>query len=75
MSEDLKTWTVRTRFKCGDVVYHKMTEERCRGLVTGFSVRETHVSYWVSWGDRTESHHFDSELTAEFVKEYVAEDA
>jgi len=68
--DDIRTWTVRSRFKCGDIVYHKMATEAEKGMVVGLMLRETHVSYWVSWSDRTETHHFDCELTSEFIQDY-----
>lgn len=66
MNEDFKTWTVRSRFRVGDVVYLKVCDEPKRGMVTGICIR-SEVIYYVTWSNCTETVHHDCELSAEFV--------
>lgn len=74
MNEDFKTWTVRSRFRFGDVVYLKVREEPVKGMVTAVCIR-TSVSYFVTWSNCTETCHADCELSAEFIPDYQRAEA
>jgi hypothetical protein len=59
-------------YDIGEVVYHRLADERCRGLVTGILVRPTGQSYFVTWPDQGESAHYAFELSLEYVPDYEA---
>ncbi len=65
--DDIKTWSVKSRFRIGDIVYHRLRDEPRRGMVTGIFVRPTAVLYYVTWPDGQENCHHEIELTGEFV--------
>ena len=52
-------------FQIGDIVYLKTSRDRVAGMVTGLIVRQTGVSYLVSW-DGNEIQHFEIELCDEW---------
>jgi hypothetical protein len=60
----------KTAYKIGQVVYHRLAEERRRGFVKGITVTPEGVHYWVTWPDLSESKHYDIELSAEYVPDY-----
>jgi len=57
-------------YDVGDVVYHRLADERHRGLITGIQIQPDGASYWVTWGDRHETRHYACELSTEFVPDY-----
>lgn len=60
-------------FRIGERVFLALADERKPGLVTGIHFRPGAVTYSVSWGDASETGHYDFELTREFVPDYGAD--
>lgn len=60
-------------FRFGETVYHRCHHERRPGLVTGFILRPSGLLISVSWGDRSETDHFDYELVSEYEPDYTAD--
>lgn len=55
-----------------DIVYLRTALERQPGMITGVVHRwKSTPVYMVSWGDRTESEHFECELTTEYVPDFA----
>lgn len=50
------------KFHIGDTVCLKVDEEHEPGIVTGILFRPSWVIYYVSWGSRQETIHYDIEL-------------
>ena len=65
--------TYRYLYSVGDIVYHRLATERCKGLITGLYVRSDGLGYWVTWADRCETQHYEFELSTEYVPDYAAE--
>ena len=62
---------VITQFWVGDVVYLRTSQEKQAGMITAVHVRQRNAFYGVTWGDsKTESCHYDFELTAEFIPDF-----
>jgi len=61
---------IHLTYDIGDVVYHRLADERRRGLVTGVLLRPTGQSYLITWPDQGESSHYAIELSSEFVPDY-----
>ena len=55
---------INLEFQIGDIVYMKVAPEDA-GMVTGYLIRPTGVSYAVTWADADEKFHFAVELTAD----------
>jgi hypothetical protein len=55
----------------GDVVFLRLRGERQPGMVTQVAIRLTGVLYGVTWGNGTESYHYDIELSLEYVPDYA----
>ncbi len=53
---------MKTRFQLGETVYHKLAPDD-KGIVTGICLRPGHTQYFVTWADKTETIHFEMELT------------
>jgi len=68
--DDVKHTTIYAKYRIGDVVYHKLSNDKWPGVVTGLLVRPTGTHYFVAWADCTESQHYDIELTSEFIKNF-----
>lgn len=49
----------------GDTVYLRNDTEQREGFVTGIHLRGTGYTYSVSWGDRSETHHYPFELSTD----------
>jgi hypothetical protein len=62
--------TVVFAYSIGDIVYHRLATEKQRGMVTGLQVRPSALLYDVVWPNRTETQHYEMELTTEFVPDY-----
>lgn len=66
-----KPLTISTKFEFGDIVFLRVRVERFPGMITGIIVRPVGgFLYQVAWGDKTETNHFEVELTREFVPDY-----
>jgi hypothetical protein len=63
---------IRLDYDIGDVVYHRLADERRRGLVTGILVRPSGCSFLITWADHVESTHFAMELSGEFIPDYAS---
>lgn len=74
MIPSTRTLTLPLAFAIGSTVYLRLRQERLPGMVAGLFVRPTGVAYMVSWGDATESDHFDLELTDRFDPTFEVED-
>ena len=58
-------------YDMGDIVYHRLSTERQRGMVTGISITANEARYWVTWPPEfVEKQHFEFELSSEFVPDY-----
>lgn len=57
--------TVRVAHHIGDLVYHRASEDPASGVVIGYHVWPGSLTYIVNWFDRSESQHFECELTSE----------
>lgn len=55
---------INLEFQIGDIVYMKVAPEDA-GMVTGYLVRPTGVSYAVTWSNANEKYHYAVELTAD----------
>ena len=64
---------IRTEYSIGDLVYLKLREDKEKAYITGISVRPAGVAYYLSWGDATESFHYDFEITKEYVPNYAGD--
>jgi hypothetical protein len=53
------------------VVFLRLRGERQPGMVTQVAIRPTGVLYGVTWGNGTESYHYDIELSLEYVPDYA----
>lgn len=62
---------VRAAYWLGSIVFLRTRQERLPGMVTGVSVKPTGVIYCVGWGDGKEDWHYEMELTAEYIAEFV----
>ncbi len=51
------------KFKEGDIVYHKATEQR--GVIAGIAVTIPEVKYRITWADGKRSVHTEAELYSE----------
>ena len=60
------------KFNHGDVVYLKVKPDEA-GMVTGILFRPQSICYYVTWGNSSETTHYDVELTKE--KAFVNESA
>lgn len=54
------------KFKAGDIVYHKATEQK--GVITSVTPHAGQIKYGITWDDGRELLHAESELFSE--KEY-----
>ncbi|HMF38294.1 MAG TPA: hypothetical protein VKF17_16745 [Isosphaeraceae bacterium] len=54
----------------GDIIFHRIAEERKRGMVTGINICPDGLYYWITWSDGHETKHYPIELTSEFVPDY-----
>ena len=45
-------------YDLGDVVYHRLAEERRKGLITGFTITPDGHFYFVTWPDHSEHRHY-----------------
>lgn len=61
-----------TRYTFGSEVFLKVRDERVLGMVTGITLRPTGTSYGVTWGNGSESWHYEFELTKEYAPSYTA---
>jgi len=62
---------ISTRYDIGDVIYHRLAEERRRGMVTGIVITPEETKYWVTWPpDFVEKTHYECELSSEYVPDY-----
>ncbi len=62
---------VPVRYDLGDIVYHRLAEERRKGMVTGISITPDEIQYWVTWPpEYLEKQHYECELSTEFVPDY-----
>ncbi len=68
------TYTVRSFPDCkywiGDIVYHVLSTEIRRGIVTGIKIDPGGIMYYVTWPDHIEHLHFDIEISSEYVPDY-----
>ncbi len=72
--EDSSRRTVRLPFAFGDVVYHRVREDKVAGIITGFHIRPTSIVIAVTWGDNlAETMHYFHELTTEYEPIFSAE--
>lgn len=51
------------KFKAGDIVYHKATEQR--GVIAGIATTTPEVKYAITWKDGKRSVHTEAELYSE----------
>jgi len=58
------------RYDLGDIVYHRLADERRKGMVTGLKIDPGGAMYYVTWPDHMEHQHFECELSTEFVPDY-----
>lgn len=71
MSDDeTKATTIHSRYGFGDIVYLRVRQDKNCGMVTGLHVRQTGVSYSVTWEDGVERGHFECELSSEFTPRF-----
>ncbi len=70
MTNEPKSGVILFYYVIGDVVYHRLADERRRGIVTGILVRPTGQSYLVTWPDQGETAHYAFELSTEFVPDF-----
>lgn len=52
------------KFHLEETVYLKLKPDEA-GMITGILYRQTGIQYFVSWGDREETNHYEMELTTE----------
>jgi hypothetical protein len=64
------TLVVVFRYDLGDIVYHRLATERRKGMVTGFCVAPDGHFYLITWSDRSETRHYECELTSEYMPDY-----
>ena len=60
-------------FAIGQTVYLLMAKENRPGMVTSYMVTPKEVLYNVSWGNATDTRHYDIELTTEYTPDYSAD--
>jgi hypothetical protein len=71
MNEDVKKHVVYCRYWCSDVVYLRVCDEAMRGMVTSVNIHQNDtVTYLVMWANKTETWHYDCELSSEFLPNY-----
>lgn len=51
------------KFKEGDIVFHRVDEQGCRGVVIGILMQPGHYKYLVRWVGMDDLLHFDYELS------------
>lgn len=69
-----KARVVELPYEFGTIVYHKTASERCKGIVTAYSVTPLGLRVCVCWGNsRSEEYHCVIELTTEYVKDFSSE--
>jgi hypothetical protein len=61
---------IRTLYALGQTVFHRLARERAPGLITGLQVYPGGYLYQVTWPDRSESRHYELELTTEYVPDF-----
>lgn len=68
------THTFTSKYGNGDVVYLRVADEPARGMVTAvqFAVNGG-VLTRVSWSNRTETWHYEAELSTEYVPDFARE--
>ncbi len=52
-------------FKLGDIVYLKIDKDNEAGMITAIRISPSSYSYYVTWTDKEEAHHYGMELTTE----------
>lgn len=57
--------TLDPDFELGELVYLRVGDEDARGIVTGIVLRPHGCTFYVSWGNRTETEHYACELSRE----------
>jgi hypothetical protein len=57
-------------YSLGDVVYHRLVEDRFPGMVTYLLIKPIGVVYGVTWPNRQETQHYEIELSSEYVPDY-----
>ena len=67
---ELKARDVQTAYWFGDVVFHRIKEEKVRGMITGINLKPVGATFLVMWADGKELWHFDFELTNEYLPEF-----
>ncbi len=70
MNPDTKRQAGRVQYWLGTTVYHRLADERRRGLVTGVTYTPEGYYYWVTWPDLNETKHYEMELAAEYIPDY-----
>jgi hypothetical protein len=69
----LKT-TIVHEFDLGEIVHLKMARERRPGMVTQLHLDRSGLAYYVvSWGDATDSRHYEMELAREYVPDFESD--
>ncbi len=61
---------IMTQYAIADIVYLRVRSERIRGMVTGIVARPCSVLFYVTWGNGTETAHYEIELSSEYVPDY-----
>jgi hypothetical protein len=60
---DIKPQVDVIPFTEGDIVYHKIDDQECRGMVLGVMRQPGHYKYLVRWQGMDDLFHYDFELT------------
>lgn len=71
MTDDsMKEIVIKSKYEIGEVVYLRVRPEKNYGMVTGLSVRQSGITYAVTWEDANEKWHYDCELSSEFTPRF-----
>lgn len=62
--------TVKFPWPFGTILYLRVRTEKVKGMLTGYNLNENGFGCFVSWPDCSESRHFISELTTEYLPDY-----
>lgn len=70
----MTTHQVNAAYWISDLVYLRTRNERLSGMVTGVNIRPSGVLYAVTWGNGSETYHWEFELSDSYIPEWEAID-
>lgn len=61
-------------YEFGETVYLRMAQDRRPGMVTQMAIDAKGLAFYtVSWGNATDSRHYEMELTREYVPDFTGD--